>query len=317
MTRPEWLPSQTWQARAAQRQIEAQVARDEYAQHVAGRRRKAILAVGVIALTAIVVPLSIRTEMSFADDLDPIHAYAESGTQTATLGERVSEHVGETTEQEAASADAEDQGEVPAEGASDPDDEVAPAQGVVDDRPASTTGNSTDSRGQAPARTVTTQAYIQPLTPSATEGDTVVTSDQGGMAESTMVAEQQPAQPQVEQVAEPQQEPAPAAPIIKEWTSVPSWGSAAAPHYDALGKWDSNYYIAHNWTSYGEVILNMQPGEVVRVDGQLLVATKAEVFGSGTDYETVRDWCGWDAWCLQTCYGDNHVRIVALNPLEG
>lgn len=319
--RPEWLPSQTWQARVAQRQIEAQVAKDEYKHQVAGRRRKIILAIGVAALTAIVVPLSIRTELSFADDIDPIHAYAEDQTQTSTLGKRMLEHAEATAEsQPEPTGNAATGAEAPAEATAGT---TSPAQGIAAENHApAPSGETGGARGQATGTGANaTSMYVQPLTPaSSTPEDGQPAQEQPPMAEATAVVEQptqqtQPQQPQIEQ-AQPQQTP-PAAPLIKEWTSVPSWGSSAAPHYDALGKWDSNYYIAHNWTSYGEVILNMQPGEVIRVDGQLLVATKAEVFGSSTDYETVRDWCGWDAWCLQTCYGDNHVRIVALNPLAG
>ena len=324
-TRPEWLPSQTWQARAAQRQLEAQVAKNEYARHVAGRRRKIILAIGVAALTAIVVPLSIKTELSFADDIDPIHAYTEDKTQTTTLGKRMLEHAEEAaksqteTPEEAAAA-------TPAETV--PDATTTNRDSMTANQTPAPSGEADSTRGQTNGTgTNATSTYVQPLTPaSSAPEDERPAQAKPPMAEATAVAEQQPQPAQQSQPQQPQQprveqtqsqQTPPAAPIIKEWTSVPSWGSSAAPHYDALGKWDSNYYIAHNWTSYGEVILTMQPGEVIRVDGQLLVATKAEVFGSGTDYETVRDWCGWDAWCLQTCYGDNHVRIVALNPLAG
>lgn len=99
------------------------------------------------------------------------------------------------------------------------------------------------------------------------------------------------------------------------WTSVPSWSTASAPQYDAIGIWDTHYYIAHNWTSYGEVILNLKNGDVLTIDGQELMVVDSDYFYAGTDYETVRARFGWDVWCVQTCYGTSQVRVVSLIPV--
>lgn len=314
--RQEWLPSQNWQEIAKKRQEKIAVAEAERAYKEKILKRRIVLTLFVLGTIGVVAPAAIYPRLSYADALDASMGYTLAQEARITFGSRLD------------NADA----------------IVSDGSAFLDETPA-----------EAPAATVDGQvaqqdpvAFGEYGTPAPVDEQQQVTPP----ADQTAIIEQQPQQEAWSQPDPPlSEEPyvAEPAPVIAEqavssvqaesvpsvdvsttvaveptvtqsdepnWWSVPSWSSASAPQYDALGIWDVHYYIAHNWTSYGEVILNLRKGDTLSIDGQRLMVVDSAYFSAGTDYEAVRARFGWDVWCVQTCYGETQVRVVSMVPIS-
>lgn len=77
-----------------------------------------------------------------------------------------------------------------------------------------------------------------------------------------------------------------------------------------LVEWDWNYYCAHSYTSYGEVIAALQAGDVVHIDGGTVLICGADDFLADGYVWDVREVYP-DAVIFQTCYigGSDYVMI--------
>lgn len=299
----EWLPSQNWQEIAKKRQEKIAVAEAEREYRSSLLKRRIMLGTLVAGTIAIVAPTAIYPVFAQADDIDDEMGYTLAQSALVTFGGRLGEA-------EPIVSDAEDslvpvpEEELPAE-ASEPAEFL-----VFDEQAAAAPAAEPDDAwsGQTYDQPYDQTAYVQQDDYYADLAPSVTTDAETQLAPVATAPVQAESAPIV-----PVTSPAPANEL--SWWSVPSWSTASAPDYDALGIWDVHYYIAHNWTSYGEVILSLKNGDTISVDGQRLRVVDSEYFSSGTDYETVRNRFGWDVWCLQTCYGDHQVRIVALEPI--
>lgn len=318
-TNQEWLPSQNWQEIAKKRQEKIAVAEAEraYKSHIL--KRRIMLGLFVAGTIAIIAPTAIYPRFAQADDLDAAMGYTLAQKARVTFGGRLDNaepivsNGQEFLDEPAEGTDGTEQAQPQPE--QQPADPVAQEPIVFEDTDPVTpaevtyTGQSPDpepaSQGYLPIESYAqessqqpTETYVEMPAPSPVEQVSV-------QAESVSPAEQQSdaAHAGMSASGEP------------SWWSIPSWSTASAPQYDALGIWDVHYYIAHNWTSYGEVILGLRNGDTLYIDGQHLKVVDSEYFYAGTDYETVRARFGWDTWCLQTCYGDTQVRIVSMKPI--
>ena len=315
-----WLPSQNWQELAKKRQEKVAVAEAEKSHREKLLKRRIALTFFVVGTIGIVAPASIYSRFAHAEDIDASMGYTLAQEARITFGGRLDDADPVVSDGEAFLTDGttEDQTATDAQdGQADPavtDDTQPQAAEPIQESGQST--NSTTEEASADVQTqsdvfgqesqvavetyagepVATEAASQPVTPQVApqEPNAVVTTSYDS---ATAAAAEVPA------TAEP------------SWWSVPSWSTSSAPQYEAIGIWDTHYYIAHNWTSYGKTILALQNGDTLSIDGQRLMVTDSDYFSAGTDYETVRARFGWDTWCMQTCYGDSQVRIVAFVPI--
>lgn len=88
------------------------------------------------------------------------------------------------------------------------------------------------------------------------------------------------------------------------WTCGADYGGIA-PVDGSLSEWAPHYYVAHSYGPYGEVILGLEPGDTVTVNGVLVTVEGAVVMGQQCAYEDVMERVGWDATVFQTRVPDS------------
>lgn len=329
-TNPQWLPSQNWQEIAKRRQEKAIAAEAEMERKRALFRRRVLLALFVALTTIAIAPFAIYPRLAQADAVDAAMGYSLAQSAGVTFGSRLDNAEAIVSDGNEFATEATPQ--QPTDGYTEFGTDATAQQQPQQQQPQATapvefgseqaqTPVATDAQAapqqyeQIPQQPVDAQQVVtyeeqdpyQQSPPPQTEDMSYSETPAPSYGEQVFI------QPQAES-AQPIAQTSAASPAEPTWWSVPSWSTASAPQYDAIGVWDVHYYIAHNWTSYGETILALKNGDCLSVDGQRLRVVDSEYFPAGTSYEAVRARFGWDAWCLQTCYGDHQVRVVALVP---
>ena len=95
------------------------------------------------------------------------------------------------------------------------------------------------------------------------------------------------------------------------WTARLEEGTEDAASDGALTQWAENYFIAHDWSDYGQEILTMQPGDIVTVNDRTFTVERVFNYPKASFYEEVKRIAGDDAIIFQTCYPDSvENRIV-------
>lgn len=84
------------------------------------------------------------------------------------------------------------------------------------------------------------------------------------------------------------------------WTCAKDYGGIA-PEDGSLSEWAPHYYIAHSYGPYGEAILQLEPGDVVTVNGTEVTVQGAVDMRKSCTYQEVMSAVGWDATVFQTC----------------
>ncbi len=99
------------------------------------------------------------------------------------------------------------------------------------------------------------------------------------------------------------------------WEARPEKGTVDASSDGALTEWATNYYIAHDWSDYGQEILTMQPGDEAEVNGKTFTVEGIFNYPKDSFYEEIMRIVDKDATgvtvVFQTCYPDSTFnRIV-------
>ena len=85
------------------------------------------------------------------------------------------------------------------------------------------------------------------------------------------------------------------------WSAWSDHGARDAAADGSLTEWAERYYITHDWSSYGQQILTMIPGDVVTVNGNTFVVDGCFEYPKSSFLNEVRAICGQDTYVLQTC----------------
>ena len=93
-------------------------------------------------------------------------------------------------------------------------------------------------------------------------------------------------------------------PASYEWTCGADYGGIA-PEDGSLSEWAPHYYVAHSYGPYGEVILGLEQGDTVTVNGIAVTVEGAVIMPQQCAYEDVMNRVGWDATVFQTCVPDS------------
>ena len=93
-------------------------------------------------------------------------------------------------------------------------------------------------------------------------------------------------------------------PASYEWTCGADYGGIA-PVDGSLSEWAPHYYVAHSYGPYGEVILGLEQGDTVTVNGTAVTVEGAVIMPQQCAYEDVMNRVGWDATVFQTCVPDS------------
>ncbi len=95
------------------------------------------------------------------------------------------------------------------------------------------------------------------------------------------------------------------------WAARSEKGTEDASSDGALTEWATNYYIAHDWSDYGQEILTMQPGDEANVNGKSFTVEGIFNYPKDSFYEEIMRIAGDGAIVFQTCYPDSTFnRIV-------
>ena len=100
-----------------------------------------------------------------------------------------------------------------------------------------------------------------------------------------------------------------------EWESVENQDFESANEDGSLSEWQEDWYISHDWSDYGIAIANLEPGDVVVVDGRVILMLGRDLWPSGVINWDVYDVVGWDKVVFQTCFGDESVWIAYGIPI--
>lgn len=94
------------------------------------------------------------------------------------------------------------------------------------------------------------------------------------------------------------------------WDCGADYGGIA-PDDGSLSEWAPHYYVAHSYGTYGSIILGLEPGDRVIINGTEVTIEGSIVMPLYTYYEDIMDIVGWDATVFQTCVPDsNDCRYV-------
>ena len=95
------------------------------------------------------------------------------------------------------------------------------------------------------------------------------------------------------------------------WRARDEIGAREADPNGALTQWDDHYYITHNWSRYGQIILTMVPGDTVTINGKTMRVENMFDYPNEGYLDEIQVLVGSDVVVLQTCeVGDELVRIV-------
>ncbi len=84
------------------------------------------------------------------------------------------------------------------------------------------------------------------------------------------------------------------------WTCARDYGGIA-PEDGSLSEWAPHYYIAHSYGPYGEAILQLEPGDIVTVNGNEVTVQGSVELNKSCSYQEVMDTVGWEVTVFQTC----------------
>lgn len=79
----------------------------------------------------------------------------------------------------------------------------------------------------------------------------------------------------------------------------------------SLTEWCDYYYVTHNWSYYGQIILDLQPGDIVTVNGEPVRVEGIFDYPKDSILDEILALVGEDAVVFQTCVPDeDYNRIV-------
>ena len=79
----------------------------------------------------------------------------------------------------------------------------------------------------------------------------------------------------------------------------------------SLTEWCDYYYVTHNWSYYGQIILDLQPGDIVTVNGEPVRVEGIFDYPKDSILDEILALAGEDAVVFQTCVPDeDYNRIV-------
>ena len=95
-----------------------------------------------------------------------------------------------------------------------------------------------------------------------------------------------------------------------EWVAVENVNFDSANEDGSLSEWQTDWFISHDWSDYGIAIANLEPGDVVTVNGKTILVLGRQLWPSGSINWDIYDQIGWDKVVFQTCLGDESVWIA-------
>ena len=95
------------------------------------------------------------------------------------------------------------------------------------------------------------------------------------------------------------------------WEAKEDLFSDEASATGELTEWAPDYYITHDWSTYGQQILTMAPGDTVTINGRTLSVEGVYDYPKDAFLDEVRFVTGSDTVVLQTCEPNSELnRIV-------
>lgn len=78
-----------------------------------------------------------------------------------------------------------------------------------------------------------------------------------------------------------------------------------------MNEWREDWFVAHSSTTAGLVILTLEPGDVVEVDGKCVLIDAVTYAWPHVPESYIREYVGADAVCFQTCYdAEANMRLA-------
>lgn len=98
---------------------------------------------------------------------------------------------------------------------------------------------------------------------------------------------------------------------VGPWEAAADYGATDAREDGTMTEWASRYYIAHDWSDYGQQILALSIGDTFCVNGVTVEVDGVFNYPKASFLNEVRCVCGDDSYILQTCLpGADLNRIV-------
>ena len=104
------------------------------------------------------------------------------------------------------------------------------------------------------------------------------------------------------------------------WEAVENLNFDSANEDGSLSEWQTDWFISHDWSDYGHVIADLQPGDAITVNGRTILILGRDEWSNSVYNWDVYDAVGWDKIIFQTCYGDYDIWIaygIPVNPTAG
>lgn len=95
-----------------------------------------------------------------------------------------------------------------------------------------------------------------------------------------------------------------------DWEAVENLNFDSANEDGSLSEWQEDWFISHDWSDYGYVIANLEPGDAVTVNGETILILGREEWPKGSINWDIYDAIGWDKTVFQTCLGDYAIWIA-------
>ncbi|MDO4405229.1 MAG: hypothetical protein Q4C09_09355 [Atopobiaceae bacterium] len=98
------------------------------------------------------------------------------------------------------------------------------------------------------------------------------------------------------------------------WEARREYGTEEASDDGSLTEWALEYYIAHDWSSYGEQILQMIPGDEVTINGITMRVEGLFDYPDDGYLDEIWELVGYDKVVLQTCEPENDYYRIIYGP---
>lgn len=95
------------------------------------------------------------------------------------------------------------------------------------------------------------------------------------------------------------------------WSARREYGAEDAASDGALTEWAESYFVTHDWSTYGQDILSMQPGDTVSVNGHQVTIQRIFNYPKDGYYEEIMNLAGEGMLVFQTCYPDSSFNRIA------
>lgn len=95
------------------------------------------------------------------------------------------------------------------------------------------------------------------------------------------------------------------------WYAQRDYHATDARDDGSLTEWDDNYFITHEWSSIGQQILSLIPGDVVTVNGMDVRIEGIYNYPKDSVSNEITMITGDDSVVFQTCYPDSNYNRIA------